>query len=362
MKPRGDIETTLESESQALEIRLDLPYQNQVTGPLQKHLWLPEKRMKLLRRRERLVTERAEQTELEDRSHPQGVRFQWSCIARQPVPVDYDLQVHAECEFGENIYLTGLTEPHAELVNLRVGTYYSWQVIARLRDQVISQSKIGRFFTNPTPPRWILVPGITNVRDLGGWPLPGGRRVRQGMIFRGSEMNSHCVLTAEGHKVLVEDLAVRTDLDLRGQGEERLPALDPARVKYVNLPLASYDMIAHPEYVARFRELFALLAARSTYPAFIHCWGGADRTGTVAFLLGALLGMRTEDLFTDYELTSLSIWGDRLAGSDAFQDLLRTLEVFAKKGSSLQSQVERYLRFIGVTEGEIVEIREMMTE
>ncbi len=182
------------------------------------------------------------------------------------------------------------------------------------------------------------------------------------MIYRGSEMNSHCTISGEGRHILIKDLGIRTDLDLRGLGEDRMAVLDRNRVEYVNIPVLAYDSIANPEYTGRYRALFHLLATCAKYPIFIHCWGGADRTGTIVFLIQALLGMSVEDLSTDYELTSLSIWGERLRGSEAFQDLLQTLELFAIEGSSIQTQVERYLTVIGVTTEEMESIREILTE
>ncbi|NIY15094.1 MAG: hypothetical protein GWM98_09410, partial [Nitrospinaceae bacterium] len=77
---------------------------------------------------------------------------------------------------------------------------------------MVAESAVASFKTDPSPPRWIRVPGITNVRDLGGWPLPGGRRIRQGMVFRSSEMNGHLNLTSRGKHILEEELGIRTDL------------------------------------------------------------------------------------------------------------------------------------------------------
>lgn len=37
---------------------------------------------------------------------------------------------------------------------------------------------------------------------------------------------------------------------------------------------------------------------------YLHCVGGADRTGTLAFLIEALVGVSESDLSKDYELTS----------------------------------------------------------
>ena len=39
-------------------------------------------------------------------------------------------------------------------------------------------------------------------------------------------------------------------------------------------------------------------------PVYFHCIGGADRTGTLAFLIEALVGVSESDLSKDYELTS----------------------------------------------------------
>ena len=40
----------------------------------------------------------------------------------------------------------------------------------------------------------------------------------------------------------------------------------------------------------------AAIADENRYPVYIHCTGGADRTGTLAFLINALLGVGEDDL------------------------------------------------------------------
>lgn len=72
--------------------------------------------------------------------------------------------------------------------------------------------------------------------------------------------------------------------------------------------------------------------------------------------------MRVEDLRLEYELTSLSVWGERRADAEPFTELLETLALFAADGSPVQAQVERYLRVIGVTEEEIASIRRTLNE
>lgn len=347
-------------------IRLLNPREGSVTSPLQQFRWNKG------RIEPHLVVEGASCAwqnviACDDHSLPRGVLFAWEKPevfglegARK---LHYDLELYPSEISDEKTCLRDLVQPWAEVENLRVGTEYRWKVTAYLENgNLAAESPAELFVTHPELPRWIHVSGVTNMRDLGGWPLPGGHRVRQGMIFRGSEMNAHCEITPQGRQVMLEGLRIRTDLDLRGMGEEPSPALDPEQVQYINLPVQAYGLIAHPEISPRYRAIFRLLSIPASYPLYLHCWGGADRTGTVAFLIGALLGMSADDLATEYELTSLSIWGERLSTQEAYQDLLDTLALFSVAGSTLQDQVEHYLHVIGVTDGEIADIRDLLIE
>ncbi|NIY15095.1 MAG: hypothetical protein GWM98_09415, partial [Nitrospinaceae bacterium] len=69
-------------------------------------------------------------------------------------------------------------------------------------------------------------------------------------------------------------------------------------------------------------KIFQVFADRENYPVLFHCVGGADRGGTVAFLLNGLLGKDREHLIRDFELTTLSVWGERSRWSDQFRALL----------------------------------------
>jgi DNA segregation ATPase FtsK/SpoIIIE-like protein len=64
------------------------------------------------------------------------------------------------------------------------------------------------------------IEGLTNVRDAGGWAALSGKRIKQGMIFRGSEMNSHVTVTSAGVATLKNQLGLRSVLDIRGDTEE----------------------------------------------------------------------------------------------------------------------------------------------
>lgn len=292
-----------------------------------------------------------------DRSLPTPVCFAWNHIATGDEQPAYDLHVSTDSAFEDPIVLGDISEPCCSVVNLHIGTRYLWKVIARDRASTLAESPVWEFTTHSSTPRWLRVPGITNVRDLGGWPLPGNRRIRQGMMYRSSEMHGHVDITEEGRQVLIEELKIRTDVDLRGSSEEPRAVLDQSRVQWMNIPISPYGHLVEDERRENYRQVFALFADPAAYPILFHCWGGCDRGGTVAFLRNALLGLDVNSLIRDYELSSLSIWGERSHQSDNFQSLLTALLPFGDGKDDIGTQVEGYLDSIGVTAEEIASIR-----
>lgn len=237
----------------------------------------------------------------------------------------------------------------AQAVNLRLGTKYWWKV---------GGSEVRSFTTEDIPPRWILADGITNVRDAGGWITEDGRKIKQGLLFRGSEMDTHKTITEDGIRTLRDEIGIRTDLDVRGEavGKVTESPLGPD-VRFVLLPVNAGDSFeANPIHI---REFFEVLAAPANYPIYYHCWGGADRTGLYAYMLGAVLGMKEEDLILDYEITSLSVWGCRSRDSDGCP---MKLKCFAPDGRPVGERVRAFLLEHGVTAEMMDAIRQILLE
>ena len=117
------------------------------------------------------------------------------------------------------------------------------------------------------------------------------------------------------------------------------------------------------KYTTGYKKVFTLLADKNNYPIYYHCTGGADKTGTVSFLLNALLGVDETTCIQDYEFTSYSIYGERNTqggayGTTYFQPFRATLETY--KGDTLQEKVESYLLSIGITKEQIANIKTIM--
>ncbi|MBN2047948.1 MAG: tyrosine-protein phosphatase [Anaerolineaceae bacterium] len=292
----------------------------------------------------------------EDQSLPRSIRFKWVDEDARPGR-SYEIVI-AEDPALETIWRRKHTpRQRAKLFHFLLGKRYHWQVRALENGQIVERSAVFDFVTNPMPPRWISVPGITNVRDIGGWPLPHHCAVRQGVLYRSSEMNSHLEISPKGRKILLDELGIVTDLDLRGEFEEARAVLNSERVKWLNIPTGAYCWAFTDEVMDGLRRVFELISEPERYPLLFHCWGGADRAGTVAFLLNGLLGVSKEDLILDYELTSLSIWGERSHEFDEFQCLLDIITPFEEITDSFDSAIEMLLLSIDVSPGAILRLR-----
>ncbi|MBR3691734.1 MAG: hypothetical protein IKL89_03420, partial [Clostridia bacterium] len=79
--------------------------------------------------------------------------------------------------------------------------------------------------------------------------------------------------------------------------------------------------------------------------------------GTYVYLLGALLGMREEDLLAEYRLSAL--YHEWLKNDD-INALIAELRLLP--GDSMQEKVENYLLSLGITAAEIESIQAIYLE
>ena len=79
----------------------------------------------------------------------------------------------------------------------------------------------------------------------------------------------------------------------------------------VNDKFYASELYYHASSTQYIKDIFDLLSEEKNYPVYFHCVWGADRTGTLAFLINGLLGVSYEDLVKDYEMTTFSHSGKR---------------------------------------------------
>ena len=160
--------------------------------------------------------------------------------------------------------------------------------------------------------RMIYAPSVYNVRDLGGWACDGGR-VKYGKLFRGSEFtgdNSNDITDAD--KATLRDwCGIKVDLDLRNNSESGGATSSPLgnTVEYYRKSIYAYaqgfDTTDRAAAVAAAVKI-AIDSVNAGKPVYIHCVSGADRTGTIAFILLSLLGVSPSDKDKEYELTAFT--------------------------------------------------------
>ncbi len=224
--------------------------------------------------------------------------------------------------------------------------------------------------------RMIYLPGIDlvgsvyNCRDIGGWECDSGT-VKYGLIYRGSQLqriSSKGILTEfvdeSDINYLVNACGIQYEIDLRGENESAAVtssalgnsvgykrfALEQSTYKsYVDLNGTAYTTTA--ECLKKVMENVS-----NGIPTYIHCAAGADRTGTVCFILEALLGVSQEDCDKDYELTCFSSgsddYTDRLRTSVNWVDLITYFNSFV--GDSLQKRVSNWCSEAGIDD-ELIE-------
>lgn len=236
-----------------------------------------------------------------------------------------------------------------EVYNLQTGTEYRYSGIFTLSGG--TKITLPGSFQTVAGPRLMNIDGLVNVRDLGGWTTADGKTVKQGLLYRGSEMDG---LFEEGFKLTAEGLeqmkalGIKTDFDLRHEGSDVLEG------QHIYYDAIQYEHAFTPEGKEVVRRLFADLAEPANYPAYLHCTYGADRTGTMCYLLLGLLGASDADLMRDYELTAMYYGYVSGPQMDAFIE-----KIAALPGETTQARVEYFLMSSGVTEAQMESIRQI---
>lgn len=224
----------------------------------------------------------------------------------------------------------------------------------------------------PGTVRWVAVRGARNVRDIGGWT-----GLKTGLVYRGSEVgmtegrdgkrHGYEEYCGEGLRVFAGEMKLKTDFDLREKSEygTNWPhSVIGGGVKALNRNVGNYVSLYSYGGARQFAEALREFANPGIYPTYIHCAGGADRTGTLCFVLETLCGVSLADATIDYELTSFSPVGRRLRNREAdqpFAVMVRAMSGFP--GKTFSDKVAYWAEKVaGLTKEEIAAIRANLTD
>jgi protein-tyrosine phosphatase len=179
--------------------------------------------------------------------------------------------------------------------------------------------------------RVLILEGVHNFRDFGGYAVGGGGRLRRGHLWRSGQ--HHGASDSDLARIAALDLA--DIFDLRSSKERELhpcrrpPGFagrvhigeDPAGIAAPHVAAAAttrqrdaastregmrrnYGMIAfRPELIAMTRRYLGVLA-EGRGPSLVNCMAGKDRTGIAVAMVQLAAGVHRDDVFADYVLTN----------------------------------------------------------
>ena len=168
------------------------------------------------------------------------------------------------------------------------------------------------------------------------------------------------LLKPEGISVLVNELGIKTEIDLRGESEKTSSILGAGVNYYLFGMNYSEDYLSGNK--AAIKNVFEVLANKDNYPITWHCQAGADRTGAVTYLLNGLLGVSKDDLIRDYLITNFSPCDQSYRTPETIADrYVKTLDEY--EGNTLSDKIYNYLHNeIGVSTNDLDFIKAYLTE
>ena len=181
--------------------------------------------------------------------------------------------------------------------------------------------------------RIVEVNNVGNVRDLGGLKVDtdGDGTVdgtlKYGVLFRGEKLGANGNAKDE-----LKDLGVTLELDLRKASERANDEVALPNFKQIELIHYQIDLAHYPDNYAKTRAVVKqvmedVVAGENIY---FHCRIGADRTGTLAYILEGLLGVVDEDKLEDYDMT-------------VFSGLVNRHRFYSYDASSSVSKTEKFM-------------------
>ena len=242
---------------------------------------------------------------------PNPVTFKWAATGARTLYISTDEEftdIVASVSVGSSATSTGI-------YNLVPGNTYYCRTVSGNTCWETSFVPVGPFRALNLP--------CGNARDLGGWTTADGYSVKYGRLFRGAEPSS------SDRELL--SLGATVEMDLRGYPSSAGSpnTSSPYGAEFINRPVCqfmygSHSGVSADDYQQAIREIIGYL--KDGKGVFFHCIGGADRTGTLSWLILSLLGVDEANLCKEYEMTTKRTRND--SSQYPFKNLVYYIKTF----------------------------------
>ncbi len=298
-----------------------------------------------------------------ENSRPEAIEFEWVYNNDKTADTEYVINI-SENENMENAVTYTSSSESLSVYNLKIASSYYWTVSVDG-----NESDVCEFKTSDITPRNLYVDGVTNVRDLGGRVTESGSRTKQGLIFRCGRLNESSAespvieITEAGKKTMLNDLGIKTEIDVRKSSDGEIGAIKSSplgeSVNYFNCPM-KWDGNIFTDNQQELLRIFEILSDEKNYPLIFHCNIGTDRTGMIAFLVNALLGVPEEELFKDYIFSNFG----NIGGTRKISQLKKSgyyTAVMSAEGETLSEKTYNCLTDFGVPSQQLDSIIEILS-
>ena len=224
-------------------------------------------------------------------------------------------------------------------------------------------------------PRNVVIPGIQNFRDLGGYPSYAVRkRLRWGMLYRSAAIDNPSRYAVQEMK----NLGVKTIVDLRSDREQQKQGVWVKNFHIVHSPILAGSIENTLEYIENgeiksdtvyrivervsrelitkysdeYRKVFDVLLDAGNYPVVIQCSSGNERTGIMAALVLSALGVNQDIILDDYLLSNY-YFNIPSASSYAYQLPVQSQEAITSMLSARENYLNASLQVIKSRYGDV---------
>lgn len=153
---------------------------------------------------------------------------------------------------------------------------------------------------------------IYNVRDIGGLRTYDGGFIEYGKVIRGGALGSAdgtmTYISEEGKDALTA-LGITAELDLRTSSQVSSCAGSIVEYKSVSIDQLFYRLNIYHDVRPEIRKMATAIRVLLTWlregkRVYVHCTGGADRTGVFCTIIEGICGVTENEICHDYEMTS----------------------------------------------------------